>query len=36
MNFFLAFLLIAGYYMTVHVPPTVTRVVAGSPAERQA
>lgn len=33
MNFFLAFLLIAGYYMTVHVPPTVTRVVAGSPAE---
>lgn len=33
MNFILAFLLIAGYYMTVHVPPTVTRVSPGSPAE---
>lgn len=33
MNFLLAFLLIAGYYMTVHVPPTVTRVNPGSPAQ---
>ena len=33
MNFLLAFLLIAGYYMTVHVPPTVTRVTPGSPAQ---
>jgi len=33
MNFFLAFLLIAGYYMTVFVPPTVTRVNAGSAAQ---
>ncbi|HLS89920.1 MAG TPA: RIP metalloprotease RseP [Limnochordia bacterium] len=32
MNFLLAFLLIAGYYMTVHVPPTVTRVTLNSPA----
>jgi len=33
MNFLLAFLLIAGYYMTVFVPPTIVRVVPGSPAD---
>jgi len=33
MNFFLAFALIAGYYMTVYVPPTVTRVSFGSAAD---
>ena len=33
MNFLLAFVLIAGYYMTVYVPPTVTRVAGGSAAE---
>lgn len=32
MNFFLAFLLIAGYYMTIFLPPTITGVVPGSPA----
>lgn len=35
MNFFLAFLLIAGYYMAVYVPPTVTGVLPGSPAAVQ-
>ena len=34
MNFFLAFLLIAGYYMMVFVPPTITGVVPGSPADQ--
>lgn len=33
MNFFLAFLLLAGYYGTVYLPPTVTRVIEGSPAQ---
>lgn len=32
MNFLLAFLLIAGYYMVAYVPPTVIRVLPGSPA----
>lgn len=32
MNFLLAFILIAGYYMIVYVPPTIVRVVEGSPA----
>lgn len=33
MNFFLAFLLIAGYHMIVYVPPTVTGVNMGGPAD---
>src|SRR5690625_1685527 len=34
MNFLLAFLLIAGYYMTTYVPPTIASVNVGSPAEQ--
>lgn len=35
MNFLLAFLLIAGYYMAVFVPPTITRVMDGTPAQQE-
>lgn len=34
MNFFLAFLLIAGYYMVAYIPPSVAGLMMGSPAER--